>query len=557
MKADNETHETEIAAADVKKKVYKNATIRVNYQNTHKNPAEITGKVVSRGHLYHEIETEDGKYYALYEDGTVKSLNGRSRRISSGIGDRTKTTVDLIEQGEDPTEEYAQYEGAIFYDEDDEEIGEVLEVVRHHGEAMFRIDVSEEGFEGVEVFRASEIIRRLEDDREMYSGVARVELVDDVQDDETETETEEIEDDEDDSVDDEDEQAIRAAADELAADLEELGAVESVDVEFYDEIDPIAYVNARPRKAEKYGELKTQQIYETAREHGLEAEFWGGPGYYQTSIRASDLEDEDDETEAEDEPAREAATDGGQSIDIDLRECGRCGEDRHELDFETDPRWGEVCDECHAELISKYDEPDIDLDREIRTDGGQDLEAEDVVEIELEDPNGEESTLEAEVVTRAPSGEPRVVNDAEDGTTYIVDAEAGEVYERNGPGLFRIAECLDQERTCWTDGCEEPALERSSYCSTECHEADGTVFDFDPNAETDAELPTVALGKVEALAEDLERWADDADPEGSPESFGYGKECAYREAAREIRDRLLGETTELPTAGAEDQEGSR
>lgn len=50
---------------------------------------------------------------------------------------------------------------------------------------------------------------------------------------------------------------------------------------------------------------------------------------------------------------------------------------------------------------------------------------------------------------------------------------------------------------------------------------------------------TESTETVEELVDDLKEWADEEDHEGSPESFGYGKETAFRKAAREIEGRLL------------------
>lgn len=74
-------------------------------------------------------------------------------------------------------------------------------------------------------------------------------------------------------------------------------------------------------------------------------------------------------------------------------------------------------------------------------------------------------------------------------------------------------------------------------------EADEEGDETDPESERDEPVP---VGQVEALANDLERWADNEDPNGDPDSFEYGKECAFRRAAREIRDRMLTEDDRPP-----------
>lgn len=50
-----------------------------------------------------------------------------------------------------------------------------------------------------------------------------------------------------------------------------------------------------------------------------------------------------------------------------------------------------------------------------------------------------------------------------------------------------------------------------------------------------------AVGRIKALAEDLERWAKDADARDEP-----GKATAYRRAATAVRDRLLSSDDQRP-----------
>lgn len=42
-----------------------------------------------------------------------------------------------------------------------------------------------------------------------------------------------------------------------------------------------------------------------------------------------------------------------ENLPVDLIECGRCGGRVADMDMETDPRWGEVCDVCNAELMEQ------------------------------------------------------------------------------------------------------------------------------------------------------------------------------------------------------------
>ena len=39
---------------------------------------------------------------------------------------------------------------------------------------------------------------------------------------------------------------------------------------------------------------------------------------------------------------------------VDVRQCHRCERPTHALDMDSDPRWGGVCDRCHAELVNEY-----------------------------------------------------------------------------------------------------------------------------------------------------------------------------------------------------------
>ena len=89
--------------------------------------------------------------------------------------------------------------------------------------------------------------------------------------------------------------------------------------------------------------------------------------------------EEDDARSTEFQTAREIACDGGQvqtetttehhipgddavimsnptslRNQVDMRQCPRCEREIHALDMESDPRWGEVCDGCHAELVDEH-----------------------------------------------------------------------------------------------------------------------------------------------------------------------------------------------------------
>ena len=41
---------------------------------------------------------------------------------------------------------------------------------------------------------------------------------------------------------------------------------------------------------------------------------------------------------------------------LQLVECPRCGTAVDYSDMESDPRWGDVCDGCHEELLREYGE---------------------------------------------------------------------------------------------------------------------------------------------------------------------------------------------------------
>ena len=121
-------------------------------------------------------------------------------------------------------------------------------------------------------------------------------------------------------------------------------------------------------------------------------------------VATADPADEDDAASIEFKTGRELACDGGQvqtetttehhipeddavimsnptSLrgQVDMRQCPRCEREIHALDMESDPRWGEVCDGCHAELVDEHgpvSETSFAEEQEHgrpMTDGGRDL----------------------------------------------------------------------------------------------------------------------------------------------------------------------------------------
>ena len=97
-------------------------------------------------------------------------------------------------------------------------------------------------------------------------------------------------------------------------------------------------------------------------------------------VAKAEPDEDDDDVESPDfETAREIACDGGQvqttsqtehhvpaddavimtgssklRDQVDVRQCPRCERPTHALDMDSDPRWGDVCDRCHAELVDEY-----------------------------------------------------------------------------------------------------------------------------------------------------------------------------------------------------------